>query len=256
MSLRGAARFNSAPGAERSGAGELTRVISPTASLVDQGKNPHLHTKNFVERLAGENMYTNGILSGISVSRCRPLHLLLKPFEPCEPTEGNADAAELCCEVNRITATCCAPSSATPSRSSPRTSNSCRPLKPMIRRPRQRQRNRPCRTAKPRWRSRTELEVRCSLTKIEGKYPARFALSVGPDVLTEADSSLSGLADPSTPDSGLGQLILQHAPWRPGQHGGVGVYRVGTRDALESIEPTIRGKPPCAPVAGVRTTSR
>ncbi|POY74089.1 hypothetical protein BMF94_2901 [Rhodotorula taiwanensis] len=35
-------------------------------NLVDQGKNPHLHTKNFVERLAGENMYTNGILSGIS----------------------------------------------------------------------------------------------------------------------------------------------------------------------------------------------
>ncbi|BGP54748.1 hypothetical protein JCM8202_003255 [Rhodotorula sphaerocarpa] len=35
-------------------------------NLVDQGKNPHLHTKNFTERLAGENMYTNGILSGIS----------------------------------------------------------------------------------------------------------------------------------------------------------------------------------------------
>ncbi|GAA5869910.1 hypothetical protein JCM3774_000526 [Rhodotorula dairenensis] len=35
-------------------------------NLVDQGKNPHLHTKNFIERLAGENMYTNGILSGIS----------------------------------------------------------------------------------------------------------------------------------------------------------------------------------------------
>ncbi|KWU47460.1 mediator of RNA polymerase II transcription subunit 10 [Rhodotorula sp. JG-1b] len=35
-------------------------------NLVDQGKNPHLHTKNFIERLAGENMYTNGILSGIT----------------------------------------------------------------------------------------------------------------------------------------------------------------------------------------------
>lgn len=35
-------------------------------NLVDQGKNPHLHTKNFIERLAGENMYTNGILSGIA----------------------------------------------------------------------------------------------------------------------------------------------------------------------------------------------
>ncbi|GAA5822003.1 hypothetical protein JCM11251_004820 [Rhodosporidiobolus azoricus] len=35
-------------------------------NLVDQGKNPHLHTKNFIERLSGENMYTNGILSAVS----------------------------------------------------------------------------------------------------------------------------------------------------------------------------------------------
>ncbi|GAA6029873.1 hypothetical protein JCM8097_001089 [Rhodosporidiobolus ruineniae] len=35
-------------------------------NLVDQGKNPHLHTKNFMERLSGENMYTNGILSAVS----------------------------------------------------------------------------------------------------------------------------------------------------------------------------------------------
>ncbi|GJN89810.1 hypothetical protein Rhopal_002799-T1 [Rhodotorula paludigena] len=35
-------------------------------TLVDQGKNPHLHTKSFIERLSGENMYTNGILSAIS----------------------------------------------------------------------------------------------------------------------------------------------------------------------------------------------
>ncbi|BGP23782.1 mediator of RNA polymerase II transcription subunit 10 [Rhodotorula toruloides] len=35
-------------------------------NLVDQGKNPHIHTKNFIERLSGENMYTNGILSAVS----------------------------------------------------------------------------------------------------------------------------------------------------------------------------------------------
>ncbi|GAA5821986.1 hypothetical protein JCM3770_003034 [Rhodotorula araucariae] len=35
-------------------------------NLVDQGKNPHLHTKNYIERLSGENMYTNGILSAVS----------------------------------------------------------------------------------------------------------------------------------------------------------------------------------------------
>ncbi|BGP31135.1 hypothetical protein JCM10296v2_002899 [Rhodotorula toruloides] len=35
-------------------------------NLVDQGKNPHMHTKNFIERLSGENMYTNGILSAVS----------------------------------------------------------------------------------------------------------------------------------------------------------------------------------------------
>ncbi|TNY19726.1 mediator of RNA polymerase II transcription subunit 10 [Rhodotorula diobovata] len=34
-------------------------------NLVDQGKNPHLHTKNYIERLSGENMYTNGILSAV-----------------------------------------------------------------------------------------------------------------------------------------------------------------------------------------------
>ncbi|GAA5927737.1 hypothetical protein JCM3775_006067 [Rhodotorula graminis] len=35
-------------------------------NLVDQGKNPHLHTKNYIERLSGENMYTNGILSAVT----------------------------------------------------------------------------------------------------------------------------------------------------------------------------------------------
>ncbi|GAA5892958.1 mediator complex subunit NUT2 [Sporobolomyces salmoneus] len=35
-------------------------------STVDAGKNPHLFTKDFIERLSGENMYTNGILSAVS----------------------------------------------------------------------------------------------------------------------------------------------------------------------------------------------
>ncbi|GAA5927502.1 mediator complex subunit NUT2 [Sporobolomyces koalae] len=35
-------------------------------SSVDQGRNPHLFTKDFVERLSGENMYTNGILSAVT----------------------------------------------------------------------------------------------------------------------------------------------------------------------------------------------
>ncbi|GAA5889768.1 hypothetical protein JCM8208_001126 [Rhodotorula glutinis] len=35
-------------------------------NLVDQGKNPHLHTKSYIERLSGENMYTNGILSAVA----------------------------------------------------------------------------------------------------------------------------------------------------------------------------------------------
>lgn len=30
-----------------------------------------MHTKNFIERLSGENMYTNGILSAVSVSTRR-----------------------------------------------------------------------------------------------------------------------------------------------------------------------------------------
>ncbi|KAM0753744.1 hypothetical protein T439DRAFT_322634 [Meredithblackwellia eburnea MCA 4105] len=35
-------------------------------SSVDNGKNPHSYTRDFVERLAGENMYTNGILSAVT----------------------------------------------------------------------------------------------------------------------------------------------------------------------------------------------
>ncbi|SCV70754.1 BQ2448_3516 [Microbotryum intermedium] len=37
-------------------------------NFVDQGKNPHMYTREFIERVAGENMYTNGMLSAVSVS--------------------------------------------------------------------------------------------------------------------------------------------------------------------------------------------
>ncbi|GAA5841216.1 hypothetical protein JCM5353_001201 [Sporobolomyces roseus] len=35
-------------------------------ATVDQGRNPHTFTKDFIERLSGENMYTNGILSAVT----------------------------------------------------------------------------------------------------------------------------------------------------------------------------------------------
>jgi hypothetical protein len=35
---------------------------------VDQGRNPDIYTKELLDRVSGENMYTNGILSAVSVS--------------------------------------------------------------------------------------------------------------------------------------------------------------------------------------------
>ncbi|KAM0788987.1 hypothetical protein ACM66B_003057 [Microbotryomycetes sp. NB124-2] len=35
-------------------------------NYVDQGKNPHTYTREMIERVAGENMYTNGILSAVA----------------------------------------------------------------------------------------------------------------------------------------------------------------------------------------------
>lgn len=35
---------------------------------VDQGRNPDIYTKELLDRVSGENMYTNGILDAISVS--------------------------------------------------------------------------------------------------------------------------------------------------------------------------------------------
>ncbi|GAA5962550.1 hypothetical protein JCM3765_003725 [Sporobolomyces pararoseus] len=48
--------------------GSVGDILIPldVISQVDQGRNPHLFTKDFIERLSGENMYTNGILSAVS----------------------------------------------------------------------------------------------------------------------------------------------------------------------------------------------
>lgn len=35
---------------------------------VDQGRNPDIYTKELLDRVSGENMYTNGILDAVSVS--------------------------------------------------------------------------------------------------------------------------------------------------------------------------------------------
>ncbi|KAI5480385.1 hypothetical protein MNV49_000960 [Pseudohyphozyma bogoriensis] len=47
---------------------EVRDVMIPmdVISSVDAGKNPHQYTRDFVERVAGENMYTNGMLTAIS----------------------------------------------------------------------------------------------------------------------------------------------------------------------------------------------
>lgn len=35
---------------------------------VDQGRNPDIYTKELLDRVSGENMYTNGIIDAVSVS--------------------------------------------------------------------------------------------------------------------------------------------------------------------------------------------
>ncbi|GAA5983882.1 hypothetical protein JCM5350_007585 [Sporobolomyces pararoseus] len=50
----------------RSPGGDGLMIPLEVINQVDQGRNPHLFTKDFIERLAGENMYTNGILSAVS----------------------------------------------------------------------------------------------------------------------------------------------------------------------------------------------
>nr|CRX78968.1 hypothetical protein ls5930a1_00036 [Leucosporidium scottii] len=42
------------------------RIPLDVINYVDQGKNPHVYTREFIERVAGENMYTNGILSAVT----------------------------------------------------------------------------------------------------------------------------------------------------------------------------------------------
>ncbi|SCZ99133.1 BZ3500_MvSof-1268-A1-R1_Chr7-1g09407 [Microbotryum saponariae] len=47
--------------------GTVQDVMIPleVVNFVDQGKNPHMYTREFIERVAGENMYTNGMLSAV-----------------------------------------------------------------------------------------------------------------------------------------------------------------------------------------------
>ncbi|TIA92351.1 hypothetical protein E3P99_00660 [Wallemia hederae] len=50
-------------GGDRVGWGALIAyTLSHSLSHVDQGKNPNLYTKDFVEQVAGENMFMNGKL--------------------------------------------------------------------------------------------------------------------------------------------------------------------------------------------------
>jgi hypothetical protein len=100
-------------------------VVHRTArrSLVDQGKNPHLHTKNFIERLAGENMYTNGILSGISVSLARRFGFL-EEEELMRNSLLFPAASSVTPFAHRTIATSSVPNLAKPSPTWQRTSNS------------------------------------------------------------------------------------------------------------------------------------
>lgn len=52
--------------------------MSPSASsLIDQSKNPHQHTRDIIERAAGENQFTHGKLAAVEVSMPTPSSLLL-----------------------------------------------------------------------------------------------------------------------------------------------------------------------------------
>jgi hypothetical protein len=39
----------------------------PATSYVEQGRNPDIFTRSFIERAAGENQYTNGKIQAVSV---------------------------------------------------------------------------------------------------------------------------------------------------------------------------------------------
>jgi len=41
-------------------------IPNEVVDFVDQGRNPEMYTRDLVERVAGENMYTNGIIDSIS----------------------------------------------------------------------------------------------------------------------------------------------------------------------------------------------
>ena len=60
-------------------------------SSVDAGKNPHTYTRDFVERVAGENMYTNGIISAVTVS---PPRSRARSAQAYPPAAGLSRAAQ------------------------------------------------------------------------------------------------------------------------------------------------------------------
>lgn len=47
-------------------------VPNEVIDYIDQGRNPEIYSKELIERLAGENMYTNGIIDAVSVSNHFP----------------------------------------------------------------------------------------------------------------------------------------------------------------------------------------
>jgi hypothetical protein len=49
---------------------------------VDQGRNPDIYTKELLDRVSGENMYTNGILDAVSVSLPALHHISAHSLRP------------------------------------------------------------------------------------------------------------------------------------------------------------------------------
>ncbi|GAA6062073.1 hypothetical protein JCM10212_003571 [Sporobolomyces blumeae] len=65
--------------------GQDVMIPLEVVAAVDQGRNPHTFTKDFIERVAGENMYTNGILSAVSDYRDLLTSQLVEAFPDLAP---------------------------------------------------------------------------------------------------------------------------------------------------------------------------
>ena len=64
-------------------------------SFVDAGKNPVTYTRDFIERVAGENMYTNGILSAVTVSSFLSYIGFIPSAEPASSNLSDQDYRDL-----------------------------------------------------------------------------------------------------------------------------------------------------------------